>query len=328
MGTQHCATQAAAFQKCYKQGPLECNILGLGGQLCTVSLSKWATLQELRADIEDHCGVPQWSQRLCCALTELRSDGDLARLAARMEVLDLTLVRRPEEQARWLQELDASCSAFDWMAGAEEGARADKDVVMVAVARDGRALKFAAPELRADREVALAAVSRSWLALRYAAPELQADSEVTDAAVTRDWGPVQYAAREPREALELDSHIFVSLGLLVLFLCSLLLHRWAASCVLAASLGFVHFVYDPRNDLEVESQYYAGLGLGFALLLCLAAVDGKFWFWAAQAVAAVGAGLRCLLASREWFLLPPRLHAFFRLPAWVCERRDVSCTSA
>lgn len=314
MGNKHSAASGAAAQKWSEQdcagGALACNIVGLAGPICTVSLSAKASLLEVQAAIEAKSGVGRWSQRLYHALQEVRSDGDVARLSTEAQAVDLTLVRRPVKQTRWLQELDEANSAYDWMAHAEEDARADRDVALAAVARDGRTLQFVSEELQADREVALAAVARSWLAFEYASPELRADSEVANTAVARDWGAVRYAAREPREDLELDSHIFVSLGLVTLFLCAVVLRRWAAAGVLAASLASVHFVQDPREDMKVEQRYYAGMGLGFALLLCLAAVDdGKFWFWAAQVVAALGAGVWVMLTDREWFLLPPRLSA-------------------
>eukprot|EP00971_Amphidinium_carterae_P028916 568826-Amphidinium_carterae.1 len=46
--------------------------------------------------------------------------------------------------------------------------REDRRVVLVAVARDGFALRCAADELRADHEVVLAAVGQNGFALQYA----------------------------------------------------------------------------------------------------------------------------------------------------------------
>ena len=46
--------------------------------------------------------------------------------------------------------------------------RANKDVALVAVAADGRALKFVDPALNDDKEVALQAVSTSGSALEFA----------------------------------------------------------------------------------------------------------------------------------------------------------------
>lgn len=335
MVNQPVVPSAVAGQE-FAQKMLEWNIVSLGGPLCTVSLSAGASLHELREAIERHAGVPRQGQRLYHALQELRVDADLASLPGGEAARELSLVRRPVEQARWLQELDEAHSAFDWMAGAEEDALADKEVVLMAVARDGRTFQFAAPELRADRQVAIAAVARSWLAFEHTSPELQADDEVAHAATTRDWGAVRYAAREPREELDLDSQFFMSSGILILFLFALLSKRWAASAVLAASLGFVHFVYEPREDMTIEAQYYSCIGLACALLVCLAAVDdGKFWFWVAQVIGAIGAGIWFMLSSREWFLLSPRVHACFRglgcflrcEAAQATQQQDACCKS-
>ena len=47
--------------------------------------------------------------------------------------------------------------------------RADRDVVMAAVAQNGCALRFAAEDLRGDRDIVLVAVSRAGSALQDAA---------------------------------------------------------------------------------------------------------------------------------------------------------------
>jgi hypothetical protein len=45
--------------------------------------------------------------------------------------------------------------------------RADREVVLAAMAKSGTVLQHSAAELRADREVVLAAVAQNGLALRY-----------------------------------------------------------------------------------------------------------------------------------------------------------------
>ena len=52
---------------------------------------------------------------------------------------------------------------------------------MKAVARDGRALKYASAEHRADKEVVLVAVAENDAALQYASAELRANKEVAAA---------------------------------------------------------------------------------------------------------------------------------------------------
>jgi hypothetical protein len=71
--------------------------------------------------------------------------------------------------------------------------KADKDVVLAAVAQNGWALEHAAAELKADKEVVLAGGGR---ALRYAAAELKADKDVVLAAVAQDWRALEHASLE------------------------------------------------------------------------------------------------------------------------------------
>jgi len=61
--------------------------------------------------------------------------------------------------------------------------KADKDVVLAAVAQDGDALEYAAAALKADKDVVLAAVAQSADALEYASPALQVDRDVVLAAM-------------------------------------------------------------------------------------------------------------------------------------------------
>jgi hypothetical protein len=112
--------------------------------------------------------------------------------------------------------------------------RADKEIVLVAVASEGGgglrgwggggglALEFASEELQADKEVVLLALSPrnshlNWFAVRgtgsaleFASEELQADEEVVLAAVTNHGSAVIYAANKFRTekipALRLLSH--------------------------------------------------------------------------------------------------------------------------
>lgn len=166
--------------------PLECRIVGLAGFLCSVSLTTEATLLELKNAIEVRTGIPSHCQRLCHTDQELRKDEDLARMVSHRAVVDLTLVRRPEEQARWLRDLAAARSPVEWIRTAPERARGDREAVLAAVAQDGFAIRYAAPELRADREVVLAAVAQSGRALEHAAVDLQADREVALVAMAQD----------------------------------------------------------------------------------------------------------------------------------------------
>ena len=62
----------------------------------------------------------------------------------------------------------------------------DMDAVLAAVSQDGRALKFAFPEMQGYRDVVLAAVAQRADALEFASPELQDCRDVVLAAVTQE----------------------------------------------------------------------------------------------------------------------------------------------
>jgi len=64
--------------------------------------------------------------------------------------------------------------------------QADVSVVRAAVAHDGNALQFAALHLQNSKEVVLAAVSQSWRALRFAAPSLREDADLVLVAVRQN----------------------------------------------------------------------------------------------------------------------------------------------
>jgi hypothetical protein len=64
--------------------------------------------------------------------------------------------------------------------------QSDREVVLAAVAQNGRALEHASAELQGDREVVLAAVAQDGHALKHASAELQGDREVVLAALAHD----------------------------------------------------------------------------------------------------------------------------------------------
>eukprot|EP00971_Amphidinium_carterae_P168600 3340570-Amphidinium_carterae.1 len=53
--------------------------------------------------------------------------------------------------------------------------RADQEIVLTAVTRDGSALQYAAKECKADHEIVLTAVTQNGSALQYAAEECKAE---------------------------------------------------------------------------------------------------------------------------------------------------------
>lgn len=79
-----------------------------------------------------------------------------------------------------------------------EKLRADREVVLAVVQRDGLALKYASDDLRADRVVALAAVAKNGLALQHASAGLRADREIVLAAVEENGLALQHAHGDVR----------------------------------------------------------------------------------------------------------------------------------
>jgi hypothetical protein len=77
--------------------------------------------------------------------------------------------------------------------------KADKDVVLAAVKKDGISLKYASANLKADKEVVLAAVEKSEYALNYASDELKADKEVILAAVKHHPTAFQFVPNDFKE---------------------------------------------------------------------------------------------------------------------------------
>lgn len=207
MGCQQAAALAAGTQpsqyKGHVRGDLVCNIIGMGGPICTVSLPAQAFFRDLQQSIEEQTGIARCSQRLIFATEEVRNDSDLARLSSGAEVVDLTLVRRSAEQTSWLEDLEEAPAALSWLAAAADGPRADLEVMLRVVAQSGEALRFAAPELRAERGLALAAVAQDGKAIKYAAPELRADSGVALAAVTQSGLALEFVASELQADREL-----------------------------------------------------------------------------------------------------------------------------
>ena len=91
---------------------------------------------------------------------------------------------------------------------ASEKLKGNKEVVLAAVTKNGKALQYASEELSADREVVLAAVTKCSDVLQYAfevlLEELR-DDKVVLTAVKRDRQVLQYASEE----LKNDKHFLI-----------------------------------------------------------------------------------------------------------------------
>jgi hypothetical protein len=75
---------------------------------------------------------------------------------------------------------------------------ADREVVLVAVAQVGYALRYASAELKADREVVLVAAAQNGWALQFASAELKADREVVLVAAAQNGDALEHASEWAR----------------------------------------------------------------------------------------------------------------------------------
>jgi len=173
---------------CKLQGPspqhdidLEVRVSGLGGSICTVIASRSWLIHEVKSAIESETSIPVKQQRLLHQTAELYDDSPLIGFAAWPEV-DITLVKRSEEQVKWLQAAEA-----DWtsLLSAPPEVWGDREVVALAVNQCGWALQHADPALRADPGLVLQAVRQNGLTLQHASQEMQRDEGVVLAAVTQ-----------------------------------------------------------------------------------------------------------------------------------------------
>ena len=72
--------------------------------------------------------------------------------------------------------------------------RSDPDVVYIAVSQNGLALKFSGDNIRSIRDIIIIAVRQNGLALKYASPDLQDDKEIVDLAIRQNGNVFQYAS--------------------------------------------------------------------------------------------------------------------------------------
>eukprot|EP00928_Gymnodinium_smaydae_P047656 TRINITY_DN31811_c0_g1_i1.p1 TRINITY_DN31811_c0_g1~~TRINITY_DN31811_c0_g1_i1.p1 ORF type:complete len:254 (-),score=60.18 TRINITY_DN31811_c0_g1_i1:288-1049(-) len=189
------------------QGDLEVRVCGLSSVCRVVADSSW-TLRELKKAVEATTGVPLREQRLLFLGEEVRDQARLKSLlvsrdgnAASVDdgslgdVVELFCARRSPEQARWLEAVMEDPDG-GFLADAPAEIRADREVVLAAVARNGCALEFASDELRADRDVVLAAGEEDAYAFEFAASALWADRDVVLAAVHRSGSALRCAVAE------------------------------------------------------------------------------------------------------------------------------------
>mmetsp|Transcript_38407 Transcript_38407/g.105786 ORF Transcript_38407/g.105786 Transcript_38407/m.105786 type:complete len:335 (-) Transcript_38407:115-1119(-) len=161
------------------------SISGISGvySLCDLRADSLWTTADVKAAVEVLADVPMREQRLFFGQEELRDAWTLGKQLPHSAVgqkhpLNLLLVRRAPEQAKWLEIVR---EAHEWsvlLATAPDWILGDAEVLTRAIERHGCALQFASEELRGDRRMVLQAVRKNGTALRFAAEELRDDSEV------------------------------------------------------------------------------------------------------------------------------------------------------
>lgn len=183
---------------------LSVEVVGLSGFICLVSVDVGATIADLRAAIQEASGIPKTTQRLLHEERELTASETVRSVRQDGDTLRVTLVRRSEQVAGWLAELDDVCTnagvnhISDWLAGLPSEATENREVILETVSRNG-CLLCCFRGMQADREVVLTAVRDSGMALQFASSPLRRDREVVMAAVQQEGGALQMAFRPVHE---------------------------------------------------------------------------------------------------------------------------------
>jgi hypothetical protein len=176
------------------------SVVNMNGALCTIAVDPMLTVGNAKAKIQAAVSMPASEQRLLVGTYELlRDDQILWRVLSDVGVDFVSLVRRPREQAEWLQQVKQDGTLLKF---APASIQADREIVYAAVSQVGLALQYAASELRADREIVLASVQQWGNALRYATGGLDMDMEVVCAAVRKDGFALRHASEELRALRE------------------------------------------------------------------------------------------------------------------------------
>ena len=117
-----------------------------------------------------------------------------------------------EEYDFWDSEFSERQFEVDRFKVAPLNVRRDRKVVMMAVSRDGLALKHVCRYMQEDRHVVSAAVTNNGLALKYAGPEIRNSRDIVIDAILQDYRALAYASWQLRNdpsfmrlAIQIDS---------------------------------------------------------------------------------------------------------------------------
>eukprot|EP00435_Cladocopium_sp_Y103_P023191 s1033_g5.t1 len=211
-GSAYCDLAVAA--ECWRDVmSVEVQVSGVAGHLCHLSLVRQGAgprVSEIKKDISEVLKVPVEQQRLLHGDAELQDGHVLSRSST-----ELTLIKRPAEQARWrwqmqqgmveklkvetVEKLLKGCS----LEFAASNLRADPELVLAAVENDWRALQFAATSLRDNERIVLAAVQQDgawdWTALQFASPSARGKHDIALAAMGQAWGAILFIDHKLRK---------------------------------------------------------------------------------------------------------------------------------
>jgi len=159
---------------------LRINIFSIGGNHWGISqLDRQSTVLALKEAIQASTAIPVVEQRLVLHCAEL-SNTDVIDEVSKQDDLDISLIRRSEEECLWLKIVSAQGVK---LRTAPDHIRASRDVVYAAVQSTVTALQHASEEIRSDHGFVLDLGRENVRALEYAAESLYADRGFMRAAL-------------------------------------------------------------------------------------------------------------------------------------------------
>eukprot|EP00435_Cladocopium_sp_Y103_P025545 s3145_g6.t1 len=158
----------------------------LAGDCLTFQCKRW-TLRDLKDAIKRATGIRMREQRLISGAQEMHEDELLT------DGLHLTLIRRPLEQVRILEDLEDR-DAKRVLQKVPEQYRADREVMLAAAASDATCISMADKTLRECRDFILAVLKRNGMVLKFLDVAMQEDPELCLAAVNQNGYALQHVA--------------------------------------------------------------------------------------------------------------------------------------
>jgi len=142
-------------------------IYELNGDCFEVSVASRATILDVKLKLRDlaQVSLPVHEQCLLNGTAILRDCLLMEDLGSPAE---LTLVRRPKEQADWIKKVGQEIGGWLDLRRAPKRIRADREVILSAVQWNGYALQFASSSLKSDPEIVAAAITQDKNARQFA----------------------------------------------------------------------------------------------------------------------------------------------------------------